>query len=219
MQAHGPHLPVSTHTVIAVEASRRAAAKLRGKRIAALVLPPVTFAISEMSADFAGTISLSPETFKALLADICQSSVRRFRAIVLVNLQNEPRQVEGVKKAVETIKKAGINVCWTDLTKKRWIELLGDTYAAGDHAGAFETSVMMATSPEHVRDAVRRSLPPVEGLSAAIKKGAKTYIEAGSEDAYFGDPTAASAEEGESNVDAHAEIIAVTTMEHLGSKA
>ena len=35
-----------------------------------------------------------------------------------------------------------------------------------------------------------------DGLAAALKKGAKTFAEAGGEDAYFGDPTAASAEEG-----------------------
>jgi creatinine amidohydrolase len=219
MQAHGPHLPVSTHTIIAVAASRQAAAKLRSKRIAALVLPPVSFSVSELSADFAGTVSLSTETLKTLLVEICLSTIKRFRAIVLVNLQREPGQVECVKKAAEAVKKAGISVCWTDLTKKRWIESLGETFAAGDHAGAFETSIMMTVSPERVRDAVRRSLPPVEGFFAAIKRGAKTFVEAGSEDAYFGDPTAASAEDGEGNLDALAEIVAVTTMEHLGSKA
>ncbi|MBN2370039.1 MAG: creatininase family protein [Vicinamibacteria bacterium] len=219
MQAHGPHLPVSTHTIIALEVSRRAAARLRGKRIAALVLPPLPYSVSEMSADFAGTVTLSSETLKALLSDICGSSAKRFRAIVLVCLQIEPRQVEGVKSAAETLKKAGMSVCWTDLTKKRWIELLGDTFASGDHAGAFATSIIMAACPERVRDSVRRSLPPVDGLFAGIKKGAKTFIDAGGEDGYFGDPTAASAEDGESNLDTLAEIVTVTTMELLGSKA
>ena len=49
-----------------------------------------------------------------------------------------------------------------------------------------------------VRERERISLPPMDGLMAALKKGAKTFAEAGGEDAYFGDPTAASAEDGES---------------------
>ena len=53
-----------------------------------------------------------------------------------------------------------------------------------------------------VRERERISLPPVDGLMAALKKGAKTFAEAGGEDAYFGDPTAASSEDGESHFEA-----------------
>jgi len=49
--------------------------------------------------------------------------------------------------------------------------------------------------------------------------GAKTFAEAGGEDAYFGDPTAASSEDGESHFEALGEILRLSVMEHLGSKA
>ena len=58
-----------------------------------------------------------------------------------------------------------------------------------------------------VRERERISLAPVDGLMAALKKGAKTFAEAGGEDAYFGDPTAASAEDGESLFEALGEIL------------
>src|SRR6266496_5390958 len=83
----------------------------------------------------------------------------------------------------------------------------------------FETSLMMAAAPEMVREKTRISLPPIDGLMPALKKGAKTFTEAGGEDAYFGDPTAASAEEGETLFDALSEILTLSVMEHLGSKA
>jgi creatinine amidohydrolase len=89
----------------------------------------------------------------------------------------------------------------------------------GDHAGAFETSLMMAAAPEMVRERERISLPPMDGLMPALKKGAKTFVEAGGEDAYFGDPTAASAEDGETAFEALAEIINLSVREQLGSKA
>ncbi len=54
----------------------------------------------------------------------------------------------------------------------------------------------------------------------ALKKGAKTFVEAGGEDAYFGDPTAATVEEGESPLRRRSpSILALSVMEHLGSKA
>ena len=53
----------------------------------------------------------------------------------------------------------------------------------------------------------------------ALKKGAKTFADAGGEDAYFGDPTAASAEDGEATSRRWPRSCAVSIMEHLGSKA
>ena len=60
-----------------------------------------------------------------------------------------------------------------------------------------------------VRERERISLAPLDGLLAAIKKGAKTFAEAGGDDAYFGDPTAASAEEGENIFEALGEILSL----------
>ena len=218
-EAHGPHLPVSTDTVIAVELAKRTAAELKKHGVSCLVLPAVTFTVADYGADFAGTLSITPETSMALLRDICASAVKRFRAVAFVNIHLEPRHVDCLKKAVDDCNKAGVSVCYPDITKKRWAETLGEAFKEGDHAGAFETSLMMAAAPDMVRERERISLPPMEGLLAGIKKGAKTFSEAGGEDAYFGDPTAASVEEGESSYEAMVEILRLSVMEHLGSKA
>jgi creatinine amidohydrolase len=218
-EAHGPHLPVSTDTLIATEMARRGAAKLKERSIPSLILPPVGFTVAEFGAEFAGTISLPPETATALLRDVCVAVAKKFRAVAIVNIHLEPAHLDSVKKAVEEAKKAGANVCFTDLTKKRWADQLGEAFLAGDHAGAFETSLLMAAAPDKVREKARISLPPMDGLMPALKKGAKTFIEAGGEDAYFGDPTAASAEEGESLFETLSEILTLSVMEHLGSKA
>jgi len=218
-EAHGPHLPVSTDTVIAVEMARRGAAKLKEHGVPSLVLPPVTFTVAEYGAEFPGTISISPETSVALLRDVCAAAVRRFRAVALVNIHLEPKHVECLRKVVDEGNKAGLSICFPDITKKRWVETLGEAFKEGDHGGAFETSLMMVAAPEMVRERERISLPPIDGLLAAIKKGAKTFSEAGGEDAYFGDPTAASVEDGENLYEALVEILRLSVMEHLGSKA
>jgi creatinine amidohydrolase len=218
-EAHGPHLPLSTDTVIATEMARRGAAKLKDHGVSCLILPPVSFTVAEFGADFPGSISVSPDTAAALIRDVCLSAARKFRAVALANVHLEPVHLESLKKGVDEAKKGGASVCYADVTKKRWAELLGAAFLEGDHAGAFETSLVMAAAPQMVRDSVRISLPPIPGLVAAIKKGARTFAEAGGDDAYFGDPTAASSEDGDNYFEALAEILRISVMEHLGSKA
>jgi creatinine amidohydrolase len=99
------------------------------------------------------------------------------------------------------------------------VDQLGEAFSAGDHGGSFQTSLMMAAAADQVREKERISLPPMDGLAAALKKGAKTFAEAGGEDAYFGDPTAASAEEGEAMFEALSGILALHVAEYVGSKA
>jgi creatinine amidohydrolase len=219
VEAHGPHLPLSTDSVIATEMAKRGAAKLKQHGVSALVLPPVYFTVADFGADFPGTLSLPPEAAFALLRDVCVAAGQKFRAVALVNIHLEPRHMECLKRAVDEASKAGVSVCYADITRKRWADKLGAAFLQGDHAGSWETSLMMAAAPAMVRERERISLPPMEGLLPAIKKGAKTFAEAGGEDAYFGDPTAASAEAGEEHFEALAEILRLSVMEHLGSKA
>jgi creatinine amidohydrolase len=109
-EAHGPHLPVSTDTVIAIEAAKRGAAKLKEHGVPCLILPPVSFTVAEFGADFPGTISLSAETATALLRDLALAVTKKFRAVAFVNIHMEPQHLECLKKAVEEAKKAGASV-------------------------------------------------------------------------------------------------------------
>jgi creatinine amidohydrolase len=218
-EAHGPHLPVATDTVIAIEMARRTALKLKQRGLHALIAPPITFCVSELGAGLPGTVSLPLDTAIALLRDVSVALAEKFRAVALVNVNQEPANLEALKRAAEEAKKAGAGVCFTDLAKKRWSDRLGAAFNAGDHGGSFETSLMMACARERVREKERISLPPMDPLGPALKKGAKSFAEAGGEDAYFGDPTAASAEEGEAHLETLADILTLSIMEYLGSKA
>lgn len=218
-EAHGPHLPVATDTILAVALARRGAVKLKDRGLHSLIVPPVTFSVSELGAAFPGTVGLPADTAVALVRDLCLALSKSFRAIGLVNVNQEPAHLAALKRAAEEANKAGASVCHTELAKKRWVDQLGEAFAAGDHGGSFETSLMMACASEQVREKERISLPPMDGLAAGLKSGAKSFAEAGGEDAYFGDPTAASAEEGESLFEALSEILALSVAEHVGSKA
>ena len=215
-EAHGPHLPLCADSVMATEMAKRGAKKLKEHGVPSLILPAVQYTLCDFGAEFPGTVSIPAETATALLRDVCIAAGKRFRAIALVNLHLEPLHVECVKNAVEQAKKAGVSVTWVDITRKRWADTLGKAFLAGDHAGAWETSLMMAAAPQMVRERERISLAPMDGLMPALKRGAKTFQEAGGEDAYFGDPTAASAEDGEAAFNTLGQILSLTVMEHLG---
>src|SRR5882672_9691648 len=72
-EAHGPHLPLATDVIISEEMSRYAAEKLKGQGIDTLVLPAISYSVTDFSSDFSGTISVGKETAAALIHDICIS--------------------------------------------------------------------------------------------------------------------------------------------------
>ena len=82
MEQHGRQLPVNTDSAIVFEIAKRAAGKVPGT----LVAPLVCIGLSPHHLDFPGTISLSLETYTAVIGDVCRSIARHgFRKIALVN--------------------------------------------------------------------------------------------------------------------------------------
>jgi hypothetical protein len=66
---------------------------------------------------------------------------------------------------------------------------------------------------------VRRALPAnPRSLSVAIAEGKLSFEDAGGPRAYFGDPAAASAEEGRERIAALGEILADAVLEVLGDR-
>jgi creatinine amidohydrolase len=94
---------------------------------------------------------------------------------------------------------------------------LGEEFKSGAcHAGQFESSIVLREHPSGVRDKIRRTLPAnPQSLSEAIKSGKRTFEEAGGPRAYFGNPAAASAEEGSALVDALGGILEEAVVEAM----
>jgi creatinine amidohydrolase len=218
-EAHGPHLPVNADALVVEEWARRAALKLKQKGVASVILPTLPFGAHSLASDFPGTLTLSPQTTTAVVREVCVAAAKRFRAVAVMTLHFEAAQLDPVRAGVDEAKKEGVSVCFADLSKKRWADKLGKAFTTGEHAGTCETSLVMASAPGKVREKERISLPPVEGAGEAIRKGAKSFAEAGAEDAYCGDPTASSAEEGDALLATLADILTVSVLEQLGSKA
>jgi creatinine amidohydrolase len=199
-EAHGPHLPLGTDAILSDELALRAAVALESAGREVVIAPTLSYAITDYASEFAGTISLSPETAVALVSDVCASlHAQGFVRVSLVNSHLEPAHVESLKQAgARAEAKSGHKVAFPDQLDRRWARTLTEEYKRGAcHAGSYETSLVLAARPELVRDDLRATLSPLPiDLAKAMKAGVKTFKEAGADRAYFGDPAAASVTEG-----------------------
>ncbi|MBN8609569.1 MAG: creatininase family protein [Deltaproteobacteria bacterium] len=215
-EAHGPHLPLSTDVVISVEGARRAARLLEAEGKTALVLPPIAYAVTEFAASFSGTVSLPIETARALLRDVILGAVRTgFRGVVVCNAHLEPGNLQAIREAVDEAGQRGARAAFPDVTRKPHALRLGEEFKSGAcHAGSYETSLVLAADPFLVRSELADELAPnPTSLSVAIRAGKKSFVEAGGERAYFGDPRAASPMEGESLYAELADIFATAARD------
>jgi creatinine amidohydrolase len=219
-EPHGPHLPLETDVLISVETARRAAARLAARGIEALVLPPLVYTVTDFSRDFPGAIGVSRSTSVAMVTDICRSALGHgFAAVCLVNSHLEPDHLAALREAADRAgAEAGRPVVFLDVTEKRRAALLTEEFRSGAcHAGRYETSLVMACEPGLVREEARRGLPEVPiSIGRKIKEGARSFLEAGGDRAYFGDPAAATRAEGESTFETLAAMIEAEVMERLG---
>ena len=215
-EAHGPHLPLSTDVVISTEAARRAARLIESGGGTALVLPAIAYAVTEFAADFSGTVSLPIETARALVRDVILGAIRTgFRGVVVCNAHLEPGNLQALREAVEEATARGARCAFPDVTRKPHALRLGEEFKSGAcHAGSYETSLVLAADPFLVQSELADHLEPnPTSLSVAIRAGKRSFLEAGGPRAYFGDPRAASAMEGETLYAELADIFATAARE------
>ena len=194
-EPHGPHAPIQTDTLISVGICRRAAERLRGE-VDVLVLPPVPYGITRYGADFPGAVSISEETLRSLVTEICSGLER----VVLVNSHLEPEQVW-------TLRDIGLPLL--DVTRRANAERLTDEFRSGaGHAGRYETSLVLADRPELVdRERMRTLEAKMIDMPAAIRSGQTSFFAMGMDQAYAGAPAEATAEEGEQTFAALADML------------
>ena len=101
---------------------------------------------------------------------------------------------------------------------KRWARTLSDEFKSGAcHAGRYETSIMLAASPDLVDDEVRAELPEVPvSMSDKLKAGVTDFIDMGLSHAYAGSPAEATADHGNDMLALLATMIKTEVLEALG---
>ncbi len=211
IEAHGPHLPLDTDVVIATAMARAGARKLAARGRVVVILPALAYTAASFGAAFHGTLSISAITVTALIVEVARSlSHQGFRLLALANVHLDPEHLTALNEVVKLAKTDRLlPIVFPDLTRKPWGTRLGEEFKSGAcHAGRFETSIVLREQADAVRDEVRQSLAPnPQSLSQAIKAGKRTFEAAGGPRAYFGDPAAATADEGARLIDALGAIL------------
>ena len=201
IEAHGPHLPLETDTLLSLELARRAGEALIAIGTNAVIAAAIPFSVADYASGFAGTLSLPPATALALIRDVGIGLHRMgFTSLCFVNSHLDPAHAAVLREAKSAIEAATHSkVAFPDQLEPRWGRTLSEEYKRGAcHAGSYETSLLMVSDRASVRDAERAHLPKLDiNLAFAMKDGKRTFEEAGALRAYFGDPASATVEEGE----------------------
>jgi mycofactocin system creatininase family protein len=189
-EQHGPHLPLSTDTDIAVAL----AARLAAVRPGVLVAPPVAYGSSGEHQDFPGTLSIGQEALELLLVELCRSATRTFGRVLLVSAHGGNH--EPVTRAVATLR-----------AESRDVRAHMPRWAGEPHAGRTETAMLLSLTPDRVR--MDRAEPgdtrPLSELLPALRAGG---VRAVAPNGVLGDPTGATAAEGATLLDELAAVLA-----------
>jgi creatinine amidohydrolase len=201
-EQHGPHLPLSTDTDIAValvELLRRGVPEV-------VAAPAIPYGASGEHQSFAGTVSVGREAVELLLVELCRSASKTFSRIVLVSAHGG--NAAPVARVVERL-----------LAEGRDVRAWSPPWDGDAHAGRIETSVMLALHAGRValEHAAPGNTAPLGELLDALRADGVAAV---SPNGVLGDPTGASALEGLELLEAAAaELIGAVTSWAPGAAA
>lgn len=184
-EQHGPHLPLSTDTVIATAWAAALCRSLHTDGVAPVAAAPaLPYGAAGEHQEFAGTLSIGTEVTALVVIELVRSA--RHFADRIVLLSGHAGNADALAGAVEQLRDEGHRV---DVV----MPMLPGSDA---HAGRTETSLMLHLAPESVaidRAEAGNTRPIAELLSDLRARG----VAGVSANGVLGDPTGASAEEGE----------------------
>lgn len=191
-EQHGPHLPVTTDTDLAVAVTERFAQQ----RDDVIVAPALPYGSSGEHAAFPGTLSIGAACLELVVVELVRSA-DAFAGVVLVC--GHAGNATPLAAAVGRLRSEGRRVL-------AWLPRV----AGGDsHAGRTETSLMLAVRPRAVvfESAVRGDTRPIGELLPRLRREGVAAV---SPSGILGDPAGASVSEGRALLDTLASDLADT---------
>jgi creatinine amidohydrolase len=175
-EQHGPHLPTCTDTLNVEHVALLAAEQLAGRDeadggpVPVLVAPALPYGSSEHHLVFGATLSLDAEVLLAALRSLCRSAVESgFGRLFLLNGHGGNEEIVRLA-AREASRDTGAAIgcgSWFELGREAMLAVGADgLMRMPGHAGAFETSAVLAVRPDLVGEREPRTPPPGAGRSA-----------------------------------------------------
>jgi creatinine amidohydrolase len=194
-EEHGSHLPLCTDSLqseyIAIEVA---------KKTGCLIAPPFRQGICNAGHNFPGTISIEFNTLYLVTRDILSELTRNgFNRIIILTGHAGSSHMTALKLAAQKIVRRKNN---SNAKRKTRIMVLSDYDFADElkeklnfpkqdgHAGAIETSRIMAIKPELIKDKGQASFPKMPRFEVIADP--ERYFPSG----VMGDPTVASEKKG-----------------------
>ena len=188
-EQHGPHLPLDTDTRIATAVADAVTASLAEDRnLTWMAAPAIAYGASGEHQSFPGTISIGTDALATLLVEYGRSATCWAQRLLFVN--GHGGNIAALATAVARLRREGRDAAWCPCI-----------VAGGDaHAGHTETSVLLHISPAAVRAEWRRAgnSAPLSELLPSMRSGGVAAV---SEVGVLGDPTTATAADGERMLD------------------
>ncbi|WP_018177135.1 creatininase family protein [Jongsikchunia kroppenstedtii] len=194
LEQHGPHLPLVTDTLIAT-----AIADAVSLRHNLFQLPPITFSCSHEHAAFPGTVSISATTLTAMIADIAASlRAQGIGRLLIVNAHGGNYVLSNiVQQSTTTAPTIALYPSRDDWDEARTAAGMITNGHDDMHAGELETSILLATAPEYLRDGWQNDDHEVPDRRHLATLGMHAYTNSG----VIGRPSAATADKGNSALD------------------
>ena len=176
-EQHGPHLPISTDTVIA-----RAVASALAGELDAYLAPSFAFGASGEHQGFPGVVSLGTQVLRLAVLEMVRSISPWASRVVLVN--GHGGNLDAVRAATDQLEPYGLRV------RAFWFQRTGDA-----HAGFTETSLMLHLAPDLVRldQVIKGNTTPITRLLPKLVSHGVGHV---SPTGVLGDARGATAEAG-----------------------
>lgn len=188
-EQHGEYLPLITDTVIASAISRELS-----NAYPLLQLPPVTISCSHEHSTWHGTVSISSSTLHSMVDDIYRSIENSgLTALVVLNCHGGNYVLANiVQEGNAQGKRMALFPSGRDWAEARQSANLVTSSHEDMHAGELETSILLHTNPELVRDGYQTGDCVADDRRHLLTTGMGEYTQSG----VIGRPSLASAEKG-----------------------